>query len=76
MNQDVIAVDQDSLGIEGFKYSSKDSVDFWFKPLEKGDWAMCMLNRSVEPKNILFNWKNEIVADSLSGRITKFSGTD
>ncbi len=76
MNKDVIAVDQDSLGIEAFKYSSRDSVDFWFKPLEKGDWAMCVLNRSVEPKNILFNWNNELVADNLSGRKTMFSGTD
>ncbi len=74
-NRDVIAVDQDSLGIEGFKYSNSDSVDVWFKPLEKGDWAMCFLNRSVEPKKVSFDWKNEAVYDSLSGRNAHFDQT-
>ncbi len=74
-NKDVIAIDQDSLGVEGFKYSNKDSVDVWFKPLEKGDWAMCFLNRSVEPKNVSFDWKSETVSDSLSGRNTQFDNT-
>ena len=72
-NEDAIAVDQDSLGIEGFKYSSKDSVDVWFKPLEKGDWAMCFLNRSKEAKKVSFDWKNEKVNDDISGRSTQFS---
>lgn len=72
-NKAVIAVDQDSLGIEGFKYSSNDSVDIWFKPLERGDWAMCALNRSLTPKEVDFDWQNENVMDSLSGRDAMFS---
>ncbi len=32
-NKDVIAVDQDPLGIQGLKFSVKDSVETWFKPL-------------------------------------------
>jgi alpha-galactosidase len=71
-NKDVIAVDQDSLGIEGLKYSANDSVEVWFKPLEKGDWAVCFLNRSIEPKKVSFNWKKEAVNDSVSGRDTQF----
>lgn len=71
-NRDAIAVDQDSLGIEGFKYSSHDSLEVWFKPLERGDWAVCFLNRSSKPKNISFDWKKETVSDSLSGRNTHF----
>ncbi len=71
-NKGAIAVDQDSLGIEGFKYSARDSVEVWFKPLEKGDWAMCFLNRSVTPKKIAFDFNHESVSDSLSGRVANF----
>ena len=74
-NKSVIAIDQDSLGIEGFKYSSKDSLEIWFKPLVKGDWAMCFLNRSLKPQKVSFNWHNEAVTDSLSGRNAQFDNT-
>jgi alpha-galactosidase len=74
-NKAVIAVDQDSLGIEGFKYSTNDSTEVWFKPLEKGDWAMCFLNRSVTPKKVRFDFKKESVSDSLSGRNAGFENT-
>ena len=71
-NRDVISVDQDSLGIQGFKYSSKDSVEIWFKPLVKGDWAMCILNRSKENKNVTFDWKNENVIDDIFKKEANF----
>jgi alpha-galactosidase len=71
-NKDVIAVNQDSLGIQGFKYSSKDSVEIWFKPLVNNNWAMCILNRSKSPQKVTLDWKNESVSDSLSGRETNF----
>lgn len=67
-NKDAIAVDQDSLGIEGFKYSDKDSLEIWLKPLEKGDWAVCFLNRSSVKKDVDFIWKDETITDSLSHR--------
>jgi alpha-galactosidase len=74
-NKEVIAIDQDSLGVEGFKYSAKDSVEIWFKPLVNNDWAMCVLNRSLKPQNISFNWSREVVSDSLSKRDAAFDKT-
>jgi alpha-galactosidase len=71
-NAEAIAIDQDSLGIQGFKYSVKDSVETWFKPLANGDWALTFLNRAKEPRKISFDWPREIVADDLSGRSTNF----
>jgi alpha-galactosidase len=71
-NREVIAVDQDSLGIEGLKYSSTDSVETWFKPLEGGDWAVCFLNRGIMPKKISFDWQRNNVNDTLSGHDTNF----
>jgi alpha-galactosidase len=67
-NTDVIAVNQDKLGIQGFKYAVKDSVEIWFKPLSGNNWAVCFLNRTSTSKKIDFNWKLENVNDEFSGR--------
>jgi alpha-galactosidase len=67
-NKEVIAIDQDSLGIQGFKYSSEDSVETWFKPLSNGELAVCFLNRSSVTKPIEFNWQEKIISDSFSKR--------
>ena len=74
-NRDVIAIDQDSLGIEGFQYSVRDSVELWFKPLSRGDWAMVVLNRAKAPRAVSFDWGRETVNDSLSGRSASFGNT-
>ena len=34
-NKEVIAVNQDALGVEGFAYSANEGVEVWFKPLEQ-----------------------------------------
>jgi hypothetical protein len=65
-NKDVIAVDQDPLGVEGFSYSTNGVVEVWFKPLSGGDWAMCVLNRSTAARKFSFDWKNEKVTDAFS----------
>jgi len=65
-NKDVIAVNQDMLGIEGFKYREVDSLQTWFKPLSNGDWAVCFVNRAMQPQQIQFDWKNENVTDKIS----------
>ena len=67
-NKDVIAVNQDKLGIQGYKYAVKDSVEIWFKPLSENNWAVCFLNRTSTSKQIEFNWKLENVNDEFSGR--------
>jgi len=66
-NTDAIAIDQDSLGIQGFRLAEKDSVETWFKPLKDGEWAVCFLNRSEKPTTISFDW-NTNVYDNLSKR--------
>ncbi len=65
-NRGVIAVDQDSLGVQGLRYAINDSVQTWMKPLKGGDWAVCFLNTAAEPKAVTFDWKNNVVKDSLS----------
>jgi len=74
-DKDVIAVNQDPLGIEALKYSAHDGVEVWFKPLAHGAWAMCVLNRNKDPRPITFDWGNEKVTDDISKRETKFDTT-
>ena len=74
-NPEAIAVDQDKLGIQGFKYSAKDGVETWFKPLAGGDWAMTILNRSPNAQKISFDWANEKVSDTLAKRDANFATT-
>ena len=64
-NKDVIAINQDSLGIQAFRYEVKDSIEIWAKPLLHGDWAICFLNRSLETKKIEFDWANNVITDDL-----------
>jgi len=64
-NKDVIAINQDLLGIQGFRYSNKDSIQTWFKPLTNNEWAVCFVNRSSVAKQLDFNWQNESVIDNL-----------
>ncbi|MBP6663078.1 MAG: glycoside hydrolase family 27 protein [Paludibacter sp.] len=67
-NKEVIGIDQDSLGIQGFRHTAKDSVETWLKPLKNGEWAVCLLNRSTTPRVVALDWKTFSVTDSLSNR--------
>ena len=65
-NREVIAIDQDSLGVQGYQYDSADSLEIWVKPLQKGDWAVCFLNRAVGPRRVDFEWDKHVIADEVS----------
>ncbi len=65
-NEELIAVDQDSLGIQGFRFKAQDDLEVWVKPLVKGDWAVCFLNRSTIPQEMVFNWSKYVISDPVS----------
>ncbi|HZL09425.1 MAG TPA: glycoside hydrolase family 27 protein [Prolixibacteraceae bacterium] len=71
-NADVIAVDQDSLGIQGFVYKTQDSIEIWAKPLANDDWAICFLNRTETSKPLNFNWKENTINDDVFGYEVSF----
>ncbi len=62
-NKEVIAIDQDSLGVQGFKHIDDENFEVWVKPLAKGDLAVCFLNRAVEPLDLNFDWKSNPMKD-------------
>jgi len=65
-NKEVIAVNQDKLGVQGFRYSVKDGLETWLKPLDSGKWAVVFLNRNKQPKTVLFDWKKTPITDELT----------
>ena len=65
-NREVIAVNQDALGVQGFRHLAEDGLEVWLKPLQGGDWAACFLNRGEAPKRVEFDWKKHPVSDGLS----------
>lgn len=62
-NKAVIAINQDELGVQAFKYATKDSVETWLKPLKGGDWAIAFLNRSKQSQKVNWDWKQPPVKD-------------
>ena len=68
-NKEVIAVNQDSLGIPAFKYLDDGGIfDIWAKPLSGGDWALCFLNRTTQPYPLEFKWRDQNIGDDISKR--------
>lgn len=73
-NREVIAVDQDSLGIQGMRIEQRDSIEVWLKPLMNDEWAICLLNRSIEPKQVALEWERwNTVDEEVSGRAISFT---
>lgn len=64
-NREAIAIDQDPLGIQGFRYQNIDSLEIWVKPLVDGDVAIAFLNRSATPRSVEFNWRNHKIQDPI-----------
>lgn len=75
-NKAVIAVDQDELGIQGFKLSTDKGIEVWFKPLSNDEWAMAVLNRNKGPAKFEFPWRHKPVKDDLTHRSIDFNAQE
>ncbi len=51
-NSEVIALDQDVLGKQGFCYRDNGDYEIWIKKLANNEKAACLLNRSDEEKTV------------------------
>ena len=75
-NREMIAVDQDPLGIQGLRLKNEDGVQYWFKPLADGAWAFCVMNTREEDVTLTLDWSTLEVNDALSKRRTAFGSTN
>lgn len=70
-NPEVLAVDQDALGLQGVKVATYgDGLEVWSKALSTpGERAVLMLNRTGEGMSIKVNWSDLGLPDSTSATV-------
>ena len=56
LNKDMIAINQDSLGVQGHRISDKDGKQVWTKPLKNGDIAVALLNNNSSTQTVECNF--------------------
>jgi alpha-galactosidase len=56
-NREVIALDQDLLGRQGERISSRDGIEIWSKPLHDGSRAIAVFNRNETEQTVQLTWK-------------------
>ncbi|MES3023514.1 MAG: glycoside hydrolase family 27 protein [Pseudomonadota bacterium] len=72
-NKEVIAFNQDKLGVQAWKFMDVGQLEYWAKPLAGGDWAFMVLNRGEQPAAIGYDWKKYQIGDDLSKREVDFN---
>jgi alpha-galactosidase len=68
-NKEVIAVDQDPLGVQGRRMWKDGDREVWVKPLSGGGRAVLLFNRGNEPAEIRFNWSQLGYPDKLKAAV-------
>ncbi len=72
-NKEMIAVDQDALGVQGLHLCDEQGLQFWLKPLVNGDWAFTILNPTKEDRTYSIDWQRfNFTDEAVSGRSTAF----
>ena len=57
LNKEVIAVNQDRLGVQGRRVWKEGDREVWVKPLSGGRRAVLLFNRGKQPAEIGFDWE-------------------
>ena len=72
-NRDLIAINQDKLGVQGLRFLIREGLEYWFKPLSNGDWAMTIFNPTRQPLSCSLNWQDfNLTDEEVSKRSTAF----
>jgi alpha-galactosidase len=73
LNKDVIAIDQDPMGIQGHRVSRSNDTstdqEVWSKQLADGGRAVILLNRGAAPVSITAHWTDLGYPDTLKAAI-------
>jgi alpha-galactosidase len=69
MNTEVIAVDQDPLGVQASRVAKDGDYEVWARALRGGARAVVLLNRSTEPHEISVKWEQLNYAPDMSARV-------
>ncbi len=74
-NKEVIAVNQDPLGIQGYRMLKFGDLEVWVKPLIDEGLAVCFLNRGQTTQQIDYDWKKYPIDDGFSKLKIDFNNT-
>jgi len=69
MNKELIAVDQDSLGMQGRRVKRTGELDIWAKQLADGSRAVALLNRGAAESEMSISWTDLGFPDHLSASV-------
>lgn len=69
LNKDVIAVDQDKLGVQGRRVAKDGEKEVWVKPLAGGGRAILLFNRGGTPLDIAVDSNHIGYAPSMRGKL-------
>lgn len=56
LNKHVIAIDQDPIGVPGWRVKKIDTIEVWKRPLNNGDLAVAFVNLGDTPSDIDVTW--------------------
>ena len=63
-NEEIIAINQDPLGIQGCKRSSENDLEVWAGPLSNDEFIVVLFNRSPTDNTITASWETIGIASS------------
>lgn len=61
-NDEVIAVNQDPLGVQAKQYTADRFFEVWAKPLYDGTMAVALFNKGLKPTTVRINWSELNIA--------------
>jgi alpha-galactosidase len=69
LNKEIIAIDQDALGIQAHRAAKIGDAEVWVRPVRGGGRAVALLNRGTAPIPIAVTWQQLDYPDQLHARL-------
>jgi alpha-galactosidase len=57
-NKEAIAIDQDPLGKQGYRFMDHRGKEIWIRELSGGNWAVCIFNDEDVAFHLRINWEH------------------
>ncbi len=71
-NKDMIAINQDPLGIQAMKWIDEGDVELFVKPMANGEFAVLFLNRGDKAHKYTLDWAFHYMKDDISHHEIQF----
>jgi alpha-galactosidase len=68
LNKEVLAVDQDAMGVQGHRADRSGDIDYYARPLNNGDMALVVVNRSPTTTSLKLPWSEMHIAEGTKVR--------